>query len=45
LFLIVDPKQTFRFPRSLMLLRSPNLRIIAEDVWASSPLDLLLAAG
>jgi hypothetical protein len=29
-----DPKQTFRFPRSLMLLRSPNPRIIAEDVWA-----------
>jgi hypothetical protein len=24
-----DPKQTFRFPRSLMLLRSPNPRIIA----------------
>ena len=29
-----DPKQTFRFPRSLVLLRSPNPRIIAEDVWA-----------
>ena len=29
-----DPKQTFRFPRSLALLRSPNPRVIAEDVWA-----------
>jgi integrase len=29
-----DPKQTFRYPRSLALLRSPNPRIIAEDVWA-----------
>jgi integrase len=29
-----DPKQTFRFPRSLALLRSHNPRIIAEDVWA-----------
>lgn len=29
-----DPRQAFRFPRSLALLRSPNPRIIAEDVWA-----------
>ncbi len=29
-----DPRQTFRFPRSLALLRSPNPRIIAEDIWA-----------
>jgi hypothetical protein len=29
-----DPKQAFRFPRSLGLLRSHNPRIIAEDVWA-----------
>jgi hypothetical protein len=29
-----DPKRTFQFPRSLTLLRSPNPRIIAEDVWA-----------
>lgn len=29
-----DPRQVFRFPRSLVLLRSPNPRIIAEDVWA-----------
>jgi len=29
-----DPKQTFCFPRSLALLRTPNPRIIAEDVWA-----------
>ena len=29
-----DPRLTFRFPRSLALVRSPNPRIIAEDVWA-----------
>jgi len=29
-----DPKQAFRFPRSLALQRTPNPRIIAEDVWA-----------
>ena len=29
-----DPRLTFRFSRSLALLRSPNPRIIAEDVWA-----------
>jgi len=29
-----DPRQTFRYPRSLALLRTPNPRIIAEDVWA-----------
>jgi integrase len=29
-----DPRLAFRFPRSLALLRSPNPRIIAEDVWA-----------
>ena len=28
-----DPRQAFRFPRSLALLRSPNPRIIAEDIW------------
>ncbi len=29
-----DPRQTFRFPRSIHLLRSPNPRVIAEDIWA-----------
>jgi hypothetical protein len=29
-----DPKQTFRYPRSLALIRTPNPRIIAEEVWA-----------
>jgi hypothetical protein len=29
-----DPKQAFRYPRSLVLMRTPNPRIIAEDVWA-----------
>jgi integrase len=29
-----DPRQTFRFPRSMHLLRSPNPRVIAEDIWA-----------
>jgi hypothetical protein len=29
-----DPKQAFRYPRSLALMRTPNPRIIAEDVWA-----------
>lgn len=29
-----NPRQAFRSPRSLSLLRSPNPRTIAEDVWA-----------
>jgi integrase len=29
-----DPRQAFKFPRSVTIVRSPNPRIISEDVWA-----------
>jgi hypothetical protein len=29
-----DPRRTFQCPRSIAALRSPNPRVIAEDIWA-----------